>query len=80
VTDFATAKIGDHAYVYKRVDGNLIDDHEWVAHLDYFDDRDGEIHLIRQRWQLIAQDDLVLLDPWADDEETSASRPRDVTP
>ena len=36
---------------------------EWVTDLDYFDERWGEVRLVRKRWPLIDVDELVLPDP-----------------
>ena len=36
----------------------------WVTDLDYFDERDGEIILVRKKWVLLEVDEVVLEDPY----------------
>jgi len=65
IVPFYSAKPGDEAYTYARSNGEMIgNDYGWVTDLGIFDDRDGEEHLKRQRWQLIAEDELILPDPY----------------
>ena len=69
IVPFSQAKIGESAYTYKRADGEEIGDYGWVTDLEWFDDRDGEERLIRQRWLLVAQDEVVLEDPFPPDDD-----------
>lgn len=65
IVDFHKAKIGEEALVYSAVDGEDIcgGEFSFVTGLEWFDDRDGEIKLKRQRWFLLAEDLVVLPDP-----------------
>lgn len=61
---FSEAKIGDAAYVYREADGSLIyGEYSFVTELDWFDDRDDEVKLVRQTWQLVDAVEVVLPDP-----------------
>jgi len=64
IVRFVDAKPGDHSFVYggEYITDNM--DVGWVTDLEYFDERDGEIKLKRQIWQLISEDEIVLPDPF----------------
>lgn len=72
---FAKAKVGDRTHIYSDPDGDLIvGEFTWVTDLDFFDERDGEVVLKRQTWLLVDEDELVLPDPFAyDDDEEPAN-------
>jgi len=62
IVDFTEALVGESAYVY--VDESRYTDHYCVFQLDYYDDREGEIKLRRQLWQLVEDEPLILPSPW----------------
>lgn len=67
---FRDALIGHKVYTYELADGELIyGEFGWVTDLEYFDDRDGEIVLKRKRWLLLAEDEVILPDPHAADDD-----------
>lgn len=39
---------------YRRADDEMIGDHGWVAHLDYFDEEFGPVELIEETWQRVS--------------------------
>ncbi len=50
------AVAGDYMTTYHRVDGEFINgDFGWVTDLDWFDDLDGPIELVRTTWRCEAQ-------------------------
>lgn len=61
IVDFTQAIVGEEAYVY--VDTELLSEHYCVFDLEWFDERDGEIPLRRQRWKLLEDEELILPDP-----------------
>lgn len=69
---FSDAKVGDESFVYSEGDA-LITEYGWVTELEWFDERDCEIRLKRQRWRLVDEDELVLPDPYPVDDEESSS-------
>lgn len=74
VVMFHEAKVGDLAYTYEDDAG--LTDFAWVTDLEYFEERWGEIRLVRKKWMLIEVDEIVLPDPYPieedDDDATSA--------
>ena len=75
---FTKPVIGCHSDVY--VDIDELSEHYCVFDLDWFDERDGEIVLRHQVWQLISDVELILPDPYADDEaddDEASERPPD---
>jgi hypothetical protein len=74
---FVDARPGDRAAVYC---GEYIREHTdygWVADLEYFDERYGEVKLTRQVWQLVSEDEFTLPDPHpADEDDADAARRR----
>jgi hypothetical protein len=66
LTAFVSAKIGDEAYTYR--DDKGLTEFGWVTDLEYFEERDDEIVLTRQRWVLVAEDKVTLPDPYEEDD------------
>jgi hypothetical protein len=62
---FAQAAVGDEAYTYEHPDPTafVADDHTWVTDLEWFDDRDDAVTLVRKRWRLVEVETIVLPDP-----------------
>lgn len=71
IVPFMDAKPGDESFVYRPMDADdcYLDEYGWVTELEWFDERDREIRLVRQRWRLVAEDVLALPDPYPDDDE-----------
>ena len=67
---FSNALIGHKVYTYELASGEPIyGEFGWVTDLEYFDDRDGEIVLKRKRWLLLSEDEYILPDPLAADDD-----------
>jgi len=49
--------------LYKMADGSLIDGFQWVTELEWFDQRDREVRLIKRTFTLVSEEILVLPDP-----------------
>lgn len=65
VYPFTDAIVGNKAYTYQQADGGMVcGEYGWVTDLDYFDERDGEIILVRKKWVLLEVDEVVLEDPY----------------
>jgi hypothetical protein len=62
----------DEFTVYEMADGDLVfGEYQFVTDLDFFDDRDEEVKLIKRTYRLIAEEEIVLPDPYpigSDDE------------
>ena len=56
--DLLVAKPGDVTQVYEDVEG--LTEFGWVAHLDYFDDRDEPVKVRRIRLRVLEREDMVL--------------------
>lgn len=73
IVEFDKAKVGEQAYTYQMADGSQVyGEYSFVTGLEWFDDGDEPVHLIRQRWALIATDTIVYPatpDPGSDDED-----------
>lgn len=54
-TNFMDAKVGEHAWVYKCPPG---DEFGWVTDPEYWDDLDEPVVVKRQRWCLVAEDEV----------------------
>jgi hypothetical protein len=63
---FSEAKVGESAYVYREADGSLIyGEFSFVTDLEWWDERDREVKLVRQTWQLVDAVPFTLPDPHA---------------
>lgn len=64
VAPFGEAKVGETAYVYRMADGDLIyGEFSFVTDLEWWDERDREVKLVRQRWMLVDAEEITLPDP-----------------
>lgn len=60
---FGQAKVGHKTYTYQQVDGEPVyGEFGWVTDLDYFDERDGELLLLRKKWLLLDVEVITLPD------------------
>lgn len=47
-------------------------EYEFVTDLDFFDDRDEEVRLIKRTYRLISEEEIVLPDPYPIEDEADA--------
>jgi hypothetical protein len=67
VVDFTEAKPGQAAYAY--IDENKLSEHYCVFQLDWFDEREGEVPLRRQKWLLLDEESYTLPSPYPAEED-----------
>jgi len=58
--------------VYSMADGSMIGDFDWVTELEWFDDRLGEVRLVKSNFKLISRELVVLPDPYPPEDEDEA--------
>jgi hypothetical protein len=60
----------DPFIVYSMADGSQVwGEYSFVTDLEFFDDRDREIRLIKRTYALVAEEEVVLPDPYPMDED-----------
>ncbi len=54
---------------YQMEDGSNIDEYSFVTELEWFDDRDREVRLMKRTYKLISEELVVLPDPYPTDDD-----------
>ena len=58
---------------YEMADGSMVfGEYQWVTDLDFFDDREEEVRLIKRTYQLVSEEEVVLPDPYPIEDEADA--------